>query len=118
MGPIRLGIVGVGKIARDHHIPSVVGNPSYQFTAVSSRNSQTPGVRNFHSIGEMLAQLPDLDAVSICTPPQLHYEAARLALTSGRNPLPLFMLSRFIRPGIRSMPTVWRRPRSCYGSMN
>jgi D-galactose 1-dehydrogenase len=87
MGPIRLGIVGVGKIARDHHIPSVVGNPSYQFTAVSSRNSQTPGVRNFHSIGEMLAQLPDLDAVSICTPPQLHYEAARLALTSGRHVL-------------------------------
>lgn len=39
------------------------------------------------SIGEMLAQLPELDAVSICTPPQLHYEAARLALTSGKHVL-------------------------------
>jgi predicted dehydrogenase len=87
MGPIRLGIVGVGKIARDHHIPSVVANPAYCFMAASSRNAQTPGVRNYQSIGEMLAQLPELDAVSICTPPQMHYEAARLALTSGKHVL-------------------------------
>jgi predicted dehydrogenase len=87
MRPIRLGIVGVGKIARDHHIPSIVANPSYRLTAASSRNAQTPGVRNFQSIGEMLAKLPDLDAVAICTPPQLHYEAARLALISGKHVL-------------------------------
>lgn len=87
MQPIRLGIVGVGKIARDHHIPSIVANPSYRLTAAASRNAQTAGVNNFHSIGDMLAQLPELDAVAICTPPQLHYEAARLALISGRHVL-------------------------------
>jgi predicted dehydrogenase len=87
MRPIRLGIVGVGKIARDHHIPSIKANSSYCLTAASSRNAQAPGVKNFQSIGEMLAKLPELDAVAICTPPQLHYEAARLALTSGKHVL-------------------------------
>ena len=87
MRPIRLGIVGVGKIARDHHIPSIIANSSYCLTAASSRNAQAPGVKNFQSIGEMLAKLPELDAVAICTPPQLHYEAARLALTSGKHVL-------------------------------
>jgi predicted dehydrogenase len=87
MDPIRLGIVGVGKIARDHHIPSILANAAYQLVAASSRNAQIPGVGNFRSIGEMLAQLPGLDAVAICTPPQFHYEAARLALTLGKHVL-------------------------------
>jgi predicted dehydrogenase len=87
MDPIRLGIVGIGKIARDHHIPSIAANASYQLVAASSRNAQIPGVRHFHSIGEMLAQLPGLDAVAICTPPQFHYEAARLALALGKHVL-------------------------------
>jgi D-galactose 1-dehydrogenase len=87
MRPIRVGIVGVGKIARDHHIPSLLANPSFQFTAACSRNAQTPGVRNFRSASEMLAALPELDAVAICTPPQLHYEEARLALAEGKHVL-------------------------------
>ena len=87
MRPIRVGIIGVGKIARDHHIPSIRGNPSFQFTAASSRNTETQGVRNFRSVGAMLAGLPELDAVALCTPPQLHYEDALLALTSGKHVL-------------------------------
>jgi D-galactose 1-dehydrogenase len=86
MRPIRIGIIGVGKIARDHHIPSILANPSFQFTAATSRHAQAPGVRNFLSLGEMLAQ-PDLDAVAICTPPQLHYEDAKLALIGGKHVL-------------------------------
>jgi predicted dehydrogenase len=87
MRPIRVGIVGVGKIARDHHIPSILGNPSFQFVAASSRNTETQGVRNFRSAVQMLAGVPELDAVAICTPPQLHYEEALLALTSGKHVL-------------------------------
>ena len=87
MRPIRLGIVGVGKIARDQHIPSVLSNIAYVFAAASSRNAQAEGVRNFHTIEDMLAQVPDLDAVAICTPPQTHYEAAKYALRSGKHVL-------------------------------
>jgi D-galactose 1-dehydrogenase len=87
MRPIRVGIVGVGKIARDQHIPSITANPAFQFAAASSRHAKAEGVRNFHSLQEMLAEVPDLDAISICTPPQTHYETARLALESGKHVL-------------------------------
>jgi D-galactose 1-dehydrogenase len=85
--PIRLGIVGIGKIARDHHIPSLRGNPGFEFTAASSRNAWVTEVRNFPSIEAMLAQAADIEAVAICTPPQLHYEAARFALSQGKHVL-------------------------------
>ena len=86
-GPIRVGIVGVGKFARDHHIPSILANPDYHLTAACSRHAEVEGVRNFHSIEEMLSQAEGLDAVSICTPPQTHYEMARFALTHGKHVL-------------------------------
>ena len=86
-GPIRVGVVGVGKFARDQHIPSILANPDYHLTASCSRHAEVEGVRNFRSIQEMLLQAEDLDAVSICTPPQIHYEMARFALTHGKHVL-------------------------------
>jgi predicted dehydrogenase len=85
--PIRVGIVGVGKIARDQHIPAILGNSRFNFAAAASRHAQATGVANFSSIEEMLATGPDLDAVAICTPPQAHYAAAKLALAKGKHVL-------------------------------
>jgi predicted dehydrogenase len=87
MRPIRTGIVGVGKIARDQHIPSIAANPAFKFAAASSRHAQAEGVPNFHSLEQMLSAVPELDAVSICTPPQTHYDAARMALHGGKHVL-------------------------------
>jgi D-galactose 1-dehydrogenase len=85
--PIRVGIVGVGKIARDQHIPAILGNSALSFAAAASRHAQVSGVANFSSIEEMLAKVSDLDAVAICTPPQAHYAAAKLALAKGKHVL-------------------------------
>jgi predicted dehydrogenase len=97
--PIRIGIVGVGKIARDQHIPAIVGNSAFTFAAAASRHAQASGVANFSSIDEMLTEVSDLDAVAICTPPQAHYEAAKLALAKGKHVLlekpPCTSLSQF-----------------------
>jgi len=87
MQPIRIGVVGIGKIARDQHIPSLTANPSFQFVAAVSRNARVAGVPNYHGIDAMLAELSDLDAVAICTPPQFHYKAAKLALALGKHVL-------------------------------
>ena len=87
MKPIRIGIVGVGKIARDQHIPAIRRNPAFTFAAAASRHAHAGGVANFHSIDEMLQGVRDLDAVAICTPPQVHYEAAKLALAQGKHVL-------------------------------
>jgi D-galactose 1-dehydrogenase len=85
--PIRVGIVGVGKIARDQHIPAIMGDSAFVFAAAASRHAQASGVANFSSIEDMLAKGPDLDAIAICTPPQAHYAAAKLALSRGKHVL-------------------------------
>lgn len=87
MQAIRIGILGVGKIARDQHVPCVTANPAFALAAAASRHAQLPGIANFRTLGEMLEGVPDLDAVAICTPPLLHYEAARLALERGKHVL-------------------------------
>jgi D-galactose 1-dehydrogenase len=81
--PIRMGIVGVGKIARDQHIPCIAAHPEFELAAVASRNTSVAGVPSYTSLETMLAAAPSIEAVAICTPPQTHYELARLALEAG-----------------------------------
>ena len=45
--PVRIGLVGVGKIARDQHIPSIAGNSDFTLAAVASRHGRVDGVANF-----------------------------------------------------------------------
>ncbi|HEY1888934.1 MAG TPA: Gfo/Idh/MocA family oxidoreductase [Steroidobacteraceae bacterium] len=87
MQAIRIGIVGVGKIARDQHLPCITANPAFALTAAASRNAQLPGITNFPTLEQLLDGAPALDAIAICTPPQLHYQAARLALERGKHVL-------------------------------
>jgi predicted dehydrogenase len=85
--PTRIGIVGIGKIARDQHMPAIAGNDTFVLTAVASRHGTVEGVPNFSTIEAMLDGCSDIDAVAICTPPQVHYAAAKLALESGKHVL-------------------------------
>ncbi len=84
----RVGIVGLGKIAQDQHVPVIAADPGFELAAVSSTRGLTvPGVPGFRNLGDMLAATPDLDAVAICTPPQHRYELAREALLAGKHVL-------------------------------
>jgi len=83
--PIRIGIVGVGKIVRDQHLPALAKNADYRLVATASRSAGVDGVASFHTIEEMLAAVPDLDAVSLCMPPQYRYRAAHTALLAGKH---------------------------------
>jgi D-galactose 1-dehydrogenase len=87
MSAIRMGIVGIGKIARDQHIPRIAAHPGFKLVAVASRNSSVAGIASYRSLEEMLEKVPELDAVAICTPPQAHYAAAKQALAAGRHVL-------------------------------
>jgi D-galactose 1-dehydrogenase len=83
--PIKIGIVGVGKIARDQHLPALAANPDFQLIGAASRAGSVEGVPNFKSIEEMLAALPGLDAVSLCMPPAARYDAAHTAISAGKH---------------------------------
>jgi D-galactose 1-dehydrogenase len=84
----RIGIIGLGKIAQDQHIPVIRANPAFELIAVSSqRGLRVDGVPHaFKDHREMLA-LADLDAVAICTPPQVHHAIAREAMEGGKHVL-------------------------------
>ncbi|HVZ99136.1 MAG TPA: Gfo/Idh/MocA family oxidoreductase [Caulobacterales bacterium] len=85
MKRLRIGLQGVGKIARDQHIPALRGSDAFELVACASRNATVEGVANFHDLAAMLEGRPDLDAVSVCTPPQAHYEAVKMALKAGKH---------------------------------
>ncbi|MCA1366375.1 Gfo/Idh/MocA family oxidoreductase [Bradyrhizobium sp. BRP14] len=85
MAPIRIAIVGVGKIVRDQHLPALAKNADYQLIAAASRHGTVEGIDNFKSIDAMLDAVPAIDAVSLCMPPQYRYEAARAALDAGKH---------------------------------
>ncbi|WP_267350677.1 Gfo/Idh/MocA family oxidoreductase [Sphingomonas sp. GM_Shp_2] len=84
MGAIRIAIVGLGKIARDQHLPSIAGNDAFTLAAtVSPRGEGLAEVPNFRSLDALLADGPAIDAVALCTPPQVRYDLAAQALGRG-----------------------------------
>ena len=85
MSPINLAIVGVGKIVRDQHLPSIAANPDFELVATASRNGTVEGVKSYTTIEAMLDAEPSIDAVSLCMPPQYRYEAAYKALVAGKH---------------------------------
>ncbi len=85
MSPINLAIVGVGKIVRDQHLPSIAKNADYKLVATASRHGTVDGIQSFTTIEAMLAAVPEIDAVSLCMPPQYRYEAAYKALSAGKH---------------------------------
>jgi len=87
MRRLRVGIVGIGKIARDQHIPVLRASGQFELIAAASRNARIDGLANYADIAAMLAAHPDLDCVAICTPPQAHFAAAVLALDAGKDVL-------------------------------
>jgi len=82
---LKLALVGIGKIARDQHIPALAADPRFELVACASRHARVDGVANFADIETLLAAVPQLDAISICTPPQAHFEAALAALRAGKH---------------------------------
>ena len=85
MAIIRVGLVGVGKVARDHHIPVLRASADFELVACADHKNDVDGVANFATIEEMLTSGPPLDAVSICTHPQMHYDGAKVALLAGKH---------------------------------
>ena len=82
---LKLGLVGIGKIARDQHIPALAGDPRFELVACASRNARVDGVASYPDVETMLAEVKDLDAISICPPPLAHFEAALAALRAGKH---------------------------------
>ena len=83
MAPLRLALIGIGKIARDQHLPTIAADPAFELVAAVSRNASVEGVANFPDIDALIASGLAIDAVSICTPPVGRRRIAAKALAAG-----------------------------------
>jgi D-galactose 1-dehydrogenase len=82
--PIRIAVVGMGKIARDQHLPAIAGDTAFSLAAtVSPHDPGVEGVPHLGSLDDLLANGPAVDAVALCTPPQVRYDLATAALKRG-----------------------------------
>ncbi len=83
---IQIAIVGVGKIARDQHLPAIAANPDFALVAAASKSGQpVDGVPTYPDIDTMMAAQPEVTTVTICTPPQDRHVIIRDALNRGLN---------------------------------
>jgi D-galactose 1-dehydrogenase len=89
MARYGIGIIGLGKIATDQHVPVIAANPDFEVVAVASLSGQSlAGVSQiYRDWRDMLRDAQGLDAVAICTPPQVRHIIAREALKAGKHVL-------------------------------
>ena len=82
MRPLRVAIIGFGKIAPDQHVPAIAANPRLELVATSSRAGHG-AARRFTDWRQLLAEVDGLDAVAITTPPSIRYEIASACIDRG-----------------------------------
>jgi D-galactose 1-dehydrogenase len=82
----RMAIIGLGKIAQDQHLPVIDKSDDFELVAVTSQRGLGYGsVPSFRTPADMYAAIPDIDAVAICTPPEVRHAIAIEALEAGKD---------------------------------
>lgn len=82
---MKIALVGIGKIARDQHVPSIAASHAWELAATCSRAGRVDGVPAFTDLDEMLESHPDIPVVSLCLPPVPRFEFAKRAILAGRH---------------------------------
>src|SRR5262245_52059179 len=87
--PLRIGIVGCGKVA-EHHARFVAALNNAQLIAVADvdakaarRFAATHGIPHVRATTDELLDSTELDVLHVITPPAYHYECAKAALDRG-----------------------------------
>lgn len=85
--PIRVAIVGLGKIAHDQHLPAIAASDRFQLVAGASHAGEAEGVPMFRDLDALLASDIAVDAISMCQPPQARFDDAAKAIRAGKHVL-------------------------------
>jgi predicted dehydrogenase len=81
--PIRIALIGLGKIARDQHRPALHASTEFELVAGASPNSRIEGLRCYSDLESLLQREPAVAAVALCTTPQARFHTACYALERG-----------------------------------
>jgi predicted dehydrogenase len=92
--PIRLGIVGAGRIVRSEHVPRFTAIPGVEIVAVANRTPDSSrraaaelGIGRAVDDWHALVEDPDVDAVLVGAWPYLHAPVTIAALDAGKHVL-------------------------------
>lgn len=83
MAPMPLALAGIGKIARDEHLPALRDGADWTLAATISRNAGVEGVRGHDDMAAFLADPGEIRAVSLALPPGPRFDYARKAIAAG-----------------------------------
>jgi len=81
----KIALAGIGKIARDQHVPAIADSPDWELAATVSRHGSVDGVKAFDDLATMLEKRPDIEVVSLCMPPLPRFDHAATAILAGRH---------------------------------
>lgn len=80
---IRVAVIGLGKIAQQEHLPAIASDSRFELVATVSRSKSVPGILHYPSIDALIGGETQVDAVSLCMPPQARAYFALSAIAAG-----------------------------------
>jgi len=88
---LRIAIVGFGEIARRQHVPAIARTAGAALAAVvdpkTSQMEASADLPHFRDLQTLLREGPEIDAVALCTPPQVRHAQAAIALAARKHVL-------------------------------
>jgi D-galactose 1-dehydrogenase len=89
MSPYRIAVIGLGEIGLKRHLPVIAAHPDFEIVASAKRHPVATdiGGRQYRDYREMLASEPAIEAVAICTPPDVRCRIALDAIAAGKHVL-------------------------------
>jgi len=84
-----MAVIGLGAISFRAHLPSIAANPDFEIVASADPRPAATGIggRQYRDHREMLAVERGIDAVAICTPPDVRCRVALDAIAAGKHVL-------------------------------
>lgn len=84
---LRIAIVGYGAIAQRQHVPAIAKTAGAALVAIVDPVKAPADLPHFRDLEELLRGGPEIDAVALCTPPQVRRTQAAAALAAGKHVL-------------------------------
>lgn len=90
--PVKLGLIGCGQVTETRHLPALQLLPNAEVVAVADINpdrlkrvADRFHIEHRYSDFRALLDVPAIEAVAVCVPPQFHAEVALAALDAGKH---------------------------------
>lgn len=82
---MKIALVGIGKIAKDQHVPALAASADWELAATCSNHGAVEGIEAYRDFADMLTARRDIPVISLCLPPVPRFAYAARAIAAGRH---------------------------------